>query len=140
MVSARRLAKPVSVPVIDDIVTIAVLVGQPIAPVPIPMGDRAAVAVIGLLATVPTLTVLPAMHTFLISAISLITRMAMILSRASSILVPLLLVPLLSKGSNRWGGQNHGDDQRYDIVFHLFHPKRLLGTLSNRLATAVVQW
>jgi hypothetical protein len=60
----------------------------------------------------------------LISAISLISWMAMILSRTSRI-----LVPLLSKGRNRWGGQNHGDDQRYDIVFHLFHPKRLLGTL-----------
>jgi hypothetical protein len=97
------------------------------------MGDRAAVAAIGLLAPVPTVIVLPGMHTFLISAISLITRMAVILSRASRI-----LVPLLSKGSNRWGGQNHGDEQRYDIVFHLFHPERLLGTLWNRLATAVV--
>ena len=64
-------------PIVHNVVSITVFVGQPIAPVPIPMRDGAAAAIIGLFAAVPTviLEILIAVSAVIVRA-TLITRLA----------------------------------------------------------------
>ena len=138
-------------PIIDDVIAITVLVGQPISPVPIPMRDGAAATVIGLFAAVPTLIVAFAIPAVIVRATSiavpaLIARTTLIaisavIVRATLIAIVITLwravpialtvtlrttcralVPFLSECGNRCTGQGCGDEQR-NSLFHAL-PRR----------------
>ena len=75
------------VPIIDNVISITVFVGQPISPVPILMRDGAtAAAIIGLLDAGPTVIV-----AILIAVSAVIVRATLIPMRAS-IAIPALIV------------------------------------------------
>jgi hypothetical protein len=84
--------KPMPAPIIHNVVSIAVFVGQPISSVPIPMRDGTAAAIIGLLAAVPTVIVviLIAVSTVIVRA-TLIPILASI-ARMTPIAIPALIV------------------------------------------------
>jgi hypothetical protein len=86
--------KAMPAPIIHNVVSITVFVGQSISPVPIPMRDGAAAAIVGLFAAVPTVIV-----AILIAVSAVIVRATLFPIHAPIDRMTLIAIPALIVGA-----------------------------------------